>query len=137
MTLKFFEKFDHRFSHVFIFLNVFPESHGFIAMPVTSCINDTWANLSLSNKWRETKLLDPMTDTPTKSWLSANILSNINTCTNGWSIFSEYLWIVVLKLLELINSILTTKSINLLSFCTVLEPLWCWHFLNNCPCVVN
>ena len=31
-----FEKFDHPFSHVFIFGNVFPESHGFVAMPVTT-----------------------------------------------------------------------------------------------------
>ena len=48
--LKFSEKFDHPFSHVFIFGNMFPESHGFIAMPVTSCIKDTCSNLSLSNQ---------------------------------------------------------------------------------------
>ena len=24
---------------------MFPESHGFVAMPVTSCIKDTWSNL--------------------------------------------------------------------------------------------
>ena len=27
---------------------MFPESHGFVAMPVTSCINDSFSNLSLS-----------------------------------------------------------------------------------------
>ena len=32
---KFAEKFDHQFSHVFIFGNMFPESHGFVAVPVT------------------------------------------------------------------------------------------------------
>ena len=38
--LKFSEIFDHPFLHSFIFGNMFPESHGFVAMPVTSCIND-------------------------------------------------------------------------------------------------
>ena len=33
--LKFFEKFYHQFLHVYIFGNMFPESHGFIAVPVT------------------------------------------------------------------------------------------------------
>ena len=48
MTLTFYEKFDHTFSHVFIFGNMYPESHGFVAVPVTSCIKDTCSNLSLS-----------------------------------------------------------------------------------------
>ena len=33
-VVKFPHKFDDLFSHVFIFRNMFPESHGFIAMPV-------------------------------------------------------------------------------------------------------
>ena len=37
------------FSHVFIFGNMFPESHGFVAMPVTRCIKDKCSNLSQSN----------------------------------------------------------------------------------------
>ena len=37
--LKFSEKFDHPFSHVFIFRNMFPESHGFVAVPVTKSNN--------------------------------------------------------------------------------------------------
>ena len=41
--------FDHPFSHVFMYGNMFPESHGFVAMPVTRCIKDTCSNLSLSN----------------------------------------------------------------------------------------
>ena len=32
---KFSEKFDHPFSHVFIFGNMLPESHGFDVVPVT------------------------------------------------------------------------------------------------------
>ena len=37
-TLRFSEKFYHPFSHVCIFSNMFPESHGFIVMPVTNFI---------------------------------------------------------------------------------------------------
>ena len=47
--LKLSEKFDHSFSHVFIFGNVFLESYGLVTMPVTSCIEDTCSNLSESN----------------------------------------------------------------------------------------
>ena len=57
-TLKFSEKFHHPFSHIFIFGNMFPESHGFVVMQITSCIMDTWFNVSLSNQIRETKLFD-------------------------------------------------------------------------------
>ena len=35
-TLIFSEKFDQRYLHVFIFRNMFPESQGFVAVPVTS-----------------------------------------------------------------------------------------------------
>ena len=38
--LKFSEEFDHSFSHIFIFGNIFPKSSGFVAMPVTSRIID-------------------------------------------------------------------------------------------------
>ena len=34
MTLRFSEKYDHQFLHVFIFNNTFPESHGSLAVPV-------------------------------------------------------------------------------------------------------
>ena len=37
--LKFSKKFDHSFSHVFVFDKMFPESRGFIAMPVTRSNN--------------------------------------------------------------------------------------------------
>ena len=37
--LRFAEKFDHLFSYVFIFGNMFRESRGFVAMPVTSSNN--------------------------------------------------------------------------------------------------
>ena len=38
-TLRSAEKFYNKFSHVLIFGNMFPESHGFVAMPVTSLDN--------------------------------------------------------------------------------------------------
>ena len=43
------QKIDGIFSHAFIFGNMFPESHCFVAMPVTSCVKDTCSNISLSN----------------------------------------------------------------------------------------
>ena len=62
--LKFSEKFNHQFSHVFfIFGNQFPESLGFVAMPVTSWIKDTCSNLSLSNQWLRTKMFNFVTGT--------------------------------------------------------------------------
>ena len=33
-NLKISEKFDHPFSHLFIFGDMFPESHGFDAVPI-------------------------------------------------------------------------------------------------------
>ena len=38
-TLRFVEKFEHQFSHVFIFVNMLPESHGLVAVSVTSSYN--------------------------------------------------------------------------------------------------
>ena len=110
--LKFSEKFDHPFSHVFIFGNMFPENHGFVAMPVTSCIDDISSNLSLSNWWRETKLFDLVTGPTTKPWLSGNMLPNINTCENGWLNFLENLRLcIALILLELTRSASPNQSL--------------------------
>ena len=50
---------------------------------------------------KETNLFELVTDTEMKSWLSRNMLPNINTCENGWSNFSANLWIVSFKLREL------------------------------------
>ena len=38
-TFWFSEIFNHPFSHVFIFANMFPESFGFVAVPITSWNN--------------------------------------------------------------------------------------------------
>ena len=37
--LRFSEKLDHEFLHDFIFGNMFPKSHGYIAVPVASLFN--------------------------------------------------------------------------------------------------
>ena len=50
---------------------------------------------------KETKLLELVTCTEMKPWLSRNMLLNTNTCENGWSNFSANLIVVSLKLLEL------------------------------------
>ena len=34
MILKYSEKYQHQFLHVLIFGNMFPESHGFVAVPI-------------------------------------------------------------------------------------------------------
>ena len=38
-TLTISEKLSHLFSHVFIFGNMFPESHGFVSVPVKNSNN--------------------------------------------------------------------------------------------------
>ena len=55
--LKFSETFNDLFSQ-----NLFSESHGFAAMPVTSCIQDTCSNLSLSDYRMEMKLFNLVTE---------------------------------------------------------------------------
>ena len=110
-----YQSFVLRFFWSFILLvfgNMFLESHDFVTMPVKSYIKDTCSNLSISNYWRETKLFDLVTGTATKPRLSGNMLPNIKTCENGWSNFSETVWIVVLKLLELTRFLSPNISID-------------------------
>ena len=88
------EKLDHKFLHDFIFGPMFPESHGFVAMPITSCIKDTHSNLSLSDYFRETKLFELVTGGPVqqllrKPWLSGNKLSNMKK--NMWKWMVKFL----------------------------------------------
>ena len=47
--LTFSGKHYHQFSNVWMFGDMFPQSHCFATMPVTSRIKDTCSNLSLSN----------------------------------------------------------------------------------------
>ena len=63
---------------------MFPESHGFVDMPVTSNNKDIYSSYPyLINEGRRT-LFDLVTGTATKPRLSGNMFININTCENGW-----------------------------------------------------
>ena len=65
--LRFFtEKFDHPFSQIFIFGNMFPESHGFVAVLVT--ISDKFVSFdSLDNdKLTRVSLIQLVTGIATK-----------------------------------------------------------------------
>ena len=123
----FSEKLDHNFSQVFIFVNMFPETHGFVAMPVASCFIDTCFNLSLSNKWRETKLFNLLTSTASKPWLSGYMRKWI-------VVFHRKFENQALKLIEF-TRLLSVKSFNLQLLTFILNgvggPLWCWRLLTN------
>ena len=57
MPLKFSMKFDHPFSHVFIFGNMFPESHGFVTVPVTNMSENGRTNFYVNWRIQTLKLL--------------------------------------------------------------------------------
>ena len=110
MTLKFSEKFDHPFSHVFFlylvscFLSVTVSLQ--CRLQAVSMMHVTIYPFVIIEERRNR--IDLVTGTPTKPYLSGNMLPNINTCENGWSNFSENLRIAR------VNSIRITKSIKLL-----------------------
>ena len=87
---------------------MFPESHGFIAMLVTNCIKDTCSNLSLSISDGR-NCFELVTGIATKP--SINMSLNINTCKNEYTIFSENLRVVAIKLLMLTKFESTNQSI--------------------------
>ena len=111
----------------FLLGNMFPESYGFVAMPVTSCIKDTCSNIFLSNYWRETKLFELVTSTTTKPWLSRNMIPNRKTCEKGWSNFSENFRVIALKLLELTRYASPNQSIYF-NFLRCWGSFVCWYF---------
>ena len=80
---------------------MFPESHGFVAMPVKSWIKDKCSNLFISNLWMESKLFHLVIGTATKHCLSGDMLPYIESSKNEWYNFSENLGIEALKLLDL------------------------------------
>ena len=128
--LKFPEKFDNLFLHVFIFRNKFPESHCFVAMPVTSrSIHVLIYQYLSSEERRNCSILWPVQHRNRYSHETC-MLRNIKTCENWRSNFSENLRIVQFKVVE-ITRFLSPKSINLQLFTLILYgvggPLWCWH----------
>ena len=68
---------------------------------------------------KETKLFELVTGTEMKPWLSRNMLSNINTCENGWSNFSTHIRVVFLKLLEITQFVWPNLSNYLNFLCAV------------------
>ena len=64
----------------------------------------------------ETKLLELVTGTEMKPWLSRNMLPNINTCENGWSNFSANHRVLSLKLLELTQFPCPNYQFTLISY---------------------
>ena len=67
----------------------------------------------------ETKLVELVTGTEMKPWLSRNMLPNINTCENGWSNFSANLRVLSLNLLELTQFAWPNLSIYFNFSCTI------------------
>ena len=124
----------------FIFVNMFPETHGFVAMPVTSCIKNTCSNLSLYNYWRETTLFVLVTSTATKPWLSENILPNIKNMWKWMVQFHRKFENCGVKIVR-VNSILITKSVYSQLFTLILfgvgGSLWCWHCSSQAPTCIN
>ena len=64
--LKFSEKFDHSFSPVFIFGSMFPESHAFVAVPVTTLNNFVSLHELNSDKLEHASLIQLVTDIAAK-----------------------------------------------------------------------
>ena len=105
---------------------MFPESRCFVAILVTSSINDSCSNLSLSNIREGKKILfDLVTGTATKLCISGNMIPKIKTCRTGWSNLRKFEQRGIK--IVLINSIIITKSVNLqlltLILCGVGGPL--------------
>ena len=120
-------------SYIFICFyirDMFPESHGFVAMLAIRCIKDTCSNLSLSNQWRETKLFDLVTGTATKPWLSGNMIPNMKKM---WKWMFEFLRKFENRGIKSVwvSSILIKNSINLQLFTLILDgvggPFLWWH----------
>ena len=100
---------------------MFPESHGFVAVPpvtVTRSYN-LCPSLLDRDKLEHVSLIQLLTGIATKPWLSGNMVPNIKTSENERSNFSENLRVIALKLLELTRF----ASLNLSIYFNF---VWCW-----------
>ena len=84
---------------------MFPESQGFVAVLVTRSNNFVSLHYLNRDKLGYVSLIHLLTVIATKLCLARNMFTNIKTCENGWSNFSENLRIVALKLLVLTRSL--------------------------------
>ena len=80
---------------------MFPESHGFVAVLVSRSNNFVALHQLDRDKLEHVSSIQLVTGIATKQRLSGNKFTNIKTCENGRSNFSENMRIVALKLFEL------------------------------------
>ena len=109
----------------FIFGNVFPMSHGFDAVPVTSCIKDTYVPIIIDH-WlisEGRRNCSTMWPAQKRNRDSQETCYHIyKSCKNWCSNFSENWRIVALELLELTRFF----SPNLSIYSYLLYFVWCW-----------
>ena len=138
--LKFSEKFDHQFLHVFIFGNMFPVSDGFVAVKVKMSNNFRPPSQIRQGQIRTISSIQLVTGIATKLTLR----KHVTQYKNIQKLMVEFLRKCESRAIKisLVNPILITKSINSLHFCTVLESAH-WenslHFLHvrhfcSCAC---
>ena len=109
---------------------MFPDSHVFVVMLVTSCIKETcsiYPDLISEWGWNCTTLWRAQH----RNLDSQETCYKYKICENGWSNFSENLRAVAIKVLE--SSIRITKSINLVLIYTVLGSVVILTFLHWPP----
>ena len=100
--LGFSEKFYYLFWHIFIFGNMFPASHGFVALQVINiCIReDTCSNFPIL-KMNEDEIVRTCDRQSNETATLKERVTKYENMRNGWSNLAEYLKVVALKLLEL------------------------------------
>ena len=111
--LKFSEKFDHSFLHVFVFGNMCPVSHGFVVVPVKVSNNLVSLHDLDWDKSEHVSLIQLVTGMATKPWLAGNMFPYNYKNMRKWmiEIFRKFENRDI-KIAR-VNSILITKSINL------------------------
>ena len=135
MTLKFAEKFDDLFLHVFVSDNIFPVRHCFVAVLVTRSNNFVSLHLLDRNKLVHVSLIQLVTGIATKPWLGRHILKYkkmrkwmIKFCRKFGNHGIKIFWV---------NSILIKKSINLWLFALIFYSVWVCcdrrQFSMHCP----
>ena len=112
--LQFSEKFYYQFSHVFIFVKVFPESHGFVAMPVTRWNNFVALHYLDRDKLEHVSLIHLVTGIYSKE--TVTLRKHVTKYENMQTWIVEFLTKFETNGIYIarVNSILITKSINLL-----------------------
>ena len=119
MILKFSKKFDHPFLHIFIFGNMFPGSHGFVAMPVTSCFKDAHSKFIFIKSVKEDKILWLCDEHSNETMTLRKHVTKYKDMRKWMMKFLRKFVNRGIKMAQ-VNSILTTKSIKLQLFTLIL-----------------